>query len=103
MFSTKGLHQLDVHGLVAVGSKDAEMGLTPEGDDWLARGKGGGGFKTNGASQSNALVQSLGRLTDAAGEAVVDQCGLEHFRESGVDIHHTSGSDAVQNTTNGGV
>lgn len=28
MLSAEGLHQLDVHGLIAVGSKDAEMGLT---------------------------------------------------------------------------
>lgn len=29
MLSAEGLHELDVHGLVAVGSQDAEMGLTP--------------------------------------------------------------------------
>lgn len=29
MLGAEGLHQLDVHGLIAVGSKDAEMGLTP--------------------------------------------------------------------------
>lgn len=29
MLSAEGLHQLDVHGLVAVGCKGAEMGLTP--------------------------------------------------------------------------
>lgn len=28
MLGAEGLHQLDVHGLIAVGSKDAEMGLT---------------------------------------------------------------------------
>lgn len=71
MLSAEGLHQLDVHGLVAVGCKDAEMGLT--------------------------LVEGLSSLTDTTGEAIVDECGLQHFRESGVDIHHTSGSDAVKN------
>lgn len=29
MLGAEGLHQLDVHGLVAVGGKDAEMCLTP--------------------------------------------------------------------------
>lgn len=29
MLSAEGLHQLDVHGLVAVGCKGAKMGLTP--------------------------------------------------------------------------
>lgn len=29
MLSTEGLHQLDIHGFVAVGRKGAEMGLTP--------------------------------------------------------------------------
>lgn len=29
MLSAEGLHQLHVHGLVAVGCKGAEMGLTP--------------------------------------------------------------------------
>lgn len=28
MLGAEGLHQLDVHGLVTVGGKDAEMGLT---------------------------------------------------------------------------
>ena len=43
------------------------------------------------------LVQGLGSLTDTTGKTIVDECGLEHFRESGVDIHHTSGSSAVNN------
>lgn len=29
MLSTEGLHQLDIHGLVTVGSKGTKMGLTP--------------------------------------------------------------------------
>lgn len=29
MLSTEGLHQLDIHGLVTVGSKGAQMSLTP--------------------------------------------------------------------------
>lgn len=32
MLSAEGLHQLDIHGLVAVGCKDAEMGLAPARD-----------------------------------------------------------------------
>lgn len=43
------------------------------------------------------LVQGLGSLADTTGEAIVDECGLEHFRESGVDIHDTSSSNAIRN------
>lgn len=41
------------------------------------------------------LVQCLCGLTDTAGETVVDECGLQHLGQGGVDIHHTSGSNAV--------
>lgn len=102
MLSTEGLHQLDVHGLIAVGCKDAQVGLTPAQEGWiksfwevmqnlgiiyysLAEGK----------HLTNSLVQGFGSLTDTTGKAVVDECGLEHFRESGVDIHHTSSSNAI--------
>lgn len=30
MLCAEGLHQLDVHGLVAVGGEDAQVGLAPE-------------------------------------------------------------------------
>lgn len=30
MLGTQGLHQLDVHGLVAVGSEDTQMSLAPD-------------------------------------------------------------------------
>ena len=45
------------------------------------------------------LVQSLRCLADTAGETVVDECGLEHFGESGVHIHHTSSGDAEDTST----
>ena len=47
------------------------------------------------------LVQSLCCLTDSAGETIVDECGLEHFGESGVHIHHTSSGDAEDTTGKG--
>lgn len=43
------------------------------------------------------LVQCLGSLADTTGEAIVDECGLEHFWESSVDIHDTSSSNAIKN------
>lgn len=46
----------------------------------------------------NTLVQRFGGLTDTTGKAIVDECGLEHFWESGVDIHDTSSSNAIKKT-----
>lgn len=42
------------------------------------------------------LVQCLGGLPDATGKAIVNECGLEHFWESGVDIHDTSSCNAAK-------
>lgn len=41
------------------------------------------------------LVQCLGGLPDATGKAIVNECGLEHFWESSVDIHYTSSCNAA--------
>lgn len=41
------------------------------------------------------LVQCLGTLPDATGKAIVNESGLENFRESGVDIHDTSSCNAA--------
>lgn len=43
----------------------------------------------------HVLVQCLGGLPDATGKAIVNECGLEHFWESGVDIHDTSSCNAA--------
>lgn len=52
-------------------------------------------FRTHTMTRNvDSLVQRFGGLTDTAGQTVVDEGGLEHLRESGVDIHHTSSSDA---------
>lgn len=41
------------------------------------------------------LVQCLGGLPDATGKAIVNECGLEHFWESGVYFHDTSSGNAA--------
>ena len=65
MFLAKSLDELLVHGLVAVVGQNAEKSL--------------------------ALVQSLGRLVEAAGEAVVDEGGLQDLLDGGVDVHRPGG------------
>ena len=48
----------------------------------------------------HTLIECLGSLTDAAGQSIVDECGLEDFWESGVDIHDTSSSNAIDGQVN---
>ncbi|KAI4900694.1 hypothetical protein NFI96_033780, partial [Prochilodus magdalenae] len=50
---------------------------------------------TKGRYPDQSQVQSLGSLTDTAGKPVMDECGLQHFRQGGVHIHHSSGSNAT--------
>lgn len=46
------------------------------------------------------LIKSLGGLPDSTSESVMDECGLQHFGQGGVHIHHTSSSDAVNKQDN---
>ncbi len=64
MLSAKGLDELAVGGLVAVGGKNAKVGLAPE--------------DIRGLSSCNfVLVQSLGSLMQTTGKTVVDEGLLE--------------------------
>lgn len=133
MLGAQGLHQLDVHGLIAVGGEDTQVSLAPDekethkldkpselqsgrrnhqrhlrkklGNKWQSSSETSvEGAKLSSRVQTervsrlrpgSLLIQSLGGLPDSTGESVVDECGLQHFGQGGVHIHHTSGSDAV--------
>ena len=64
MLLAKGLDELDVLLLLAVGGKDAQVSLT--------------------------LVQSLGGLADTANETVSDQSGFQNSSQCFINVHLTN-------------